>query len=52
MDYSGAKRVLPLSVHKKKGWMKAIRGKNGCVDGRMDGSSIEKKEEDRLFTLS
>lgn len=52
MDYSGVKQVLPLVVHKKKGRMKAIRGKNGCVDGRMDGSSIEKKEGDRLFTFS
>lgn len=53
MDYSGVKRVLPLFVHKKKkrGRMKAIRGKNGRVDGRMDGSSIEKKGGDRLFFL-
>lgn len=32
--------------------MKAIRGKNGRGDDTMDGSSIEKKEEDRLFAFS
>lgn len=36
----------PLFVHKKKrGRMKAIRGKNGRQDRRMDGSSIEKRDE-------
>lgn len=39
-------------IKKKKGRMKAIRGKNGPADGRTDGSSIEKKEEDRLFAFS
>lgn len=52
MDYSGVKRVFPVFVHKKKGRMKAIRGKNGRGDDTMDGSSIEKKEEDRLFAFS
>lgn len=53
MDYSGGKQVLPLFFHKKKtvGW-KRLGGKNGRGDGRVDGSSIEKKEEDRLFTFS
>lgn len=47
------KRVFPVFVHKKKkGRMKAIRGKNGRGDDTMDGSSIEKKEEDRLFAFS
>lgn len=26
MDYSGGQKVLPVFFHKKKSWMKAIRG--------------------------
>lgn len=52
MDYSGGKQVLPLFFHEKAVGWKRLGGKNGRADGRVDGSSIEKKEEDRLFTFS